>query len=128
MLVLLFGISSVFVTCKKSEHDDTSASTPMQSDWIGNWTMSGGCGTYTMNANMSGTTITFKNFHTSFTVTATANNTSMNIPAQSQTNAAGLTYGFSGSGSLTSPTIMSYTYTAVDTSGIPTTCTGTGTR
>lgn len=129
MLVLLFGISSVFVTCKKNENEGTTASTPTQADWIGNWNVSGGCGTYTMNSSLSGTTLTFKNFHSSFTVTATANGTNMTIPAQAQTSpSAGGPYTFSGSGSLTSPSNMTITYTVKDISGTPLNCSATATR
>ncbi len=130
MFVLLFGISSVIITCKKDETSDNINSTPIQSDFIGPWTVSsGGCGGYTMAVTAAGNTLTLTNFHTSFTITATASGTAVTIPLQSASSVSGEgPYVFQGSGSLSTPSQMSFSYTRKDTSNFSLTCSATAVK
>lgn len=130
MFVLLFGISSVIITCKKDETSDNINSTPIQSDFIGPWTVSsGGCGAYTMAVTAAGNTLTLTNFNTSFTITATASGTAMTILPQSASSASGEgPYIFQGSGTLSTPSQMSFSYSRKDTSGATTNCSATAAK
>lgn len=127
MFVLLFSMSSIIITCKRDETNDNVNSTPIQADFIGPWTVSSGaCGGYTMAVTAAGNTLTITNFHSSFTVTATASGTSMTIPPQSASSpTGGGPYIFQGTGSLSTPSKMSFTYTKQDTSGASMGCSAT---
>ena len=130
MFVLLFGISSVLITCKKDETSDNVNSTPIQTDFIGPWTVSSGaCGGYTMGVTAAGNTLTITNFHSTFTITATSSGTSMTIPLQTVSSAApGGPLTFQGSGSLSTPSDMTFSYSRKDTSGATINCSATATK
>lgn len=130
MFVLLFGISSVIITCKKDETSDNINSTPIQADFIGPWTVSSGaCGGYTMAVTAAGNTLTLTNFHTSFTITATSSGTNMTIPLQSASSpSGGGPYTFQGTGSLSTPSNMSFSYTKIDTGGFSSACSATAVK
>jgi len=130
MFVLLFGISSVIITCKKDETSDNINSTPIQTDFIGPWTVSSGaCGGYTMAVTAAGNTLTLTNFHESFTITATASGTNMTIPPQSATSPSdGGPFIFQGTGSLSTPSKMSFSYTREDTSNSSLACSATAVK
>ena len=130
MFVVLFGISSVIITCKRDETSDNINSIPIQADFIGPWTVnSEPCGDYTMAVTAAGNTLTLTNFHSSFTITATSSGTSMTIPLQSAASPSDVgPYTFQGTGSLSTPSKMSFSYTRKDTSGATMNCNATAVK
>lgn len=146
MLVLLVGISSVMLSCKKKgctdpaaknycdkcKKDDGSCQYAIQ-DYVGTWSVTGNCGAYTMTITASGSTLTINNFHggssSGWTVTATISGNSMTIPTQTTSIPSG-PYTFAGSGTIsgTNYNTLKITYTMKDNGGTTINCSSTCTK
>ncbi|MEK6614796.1 MAG: hypothetical protein AABZ32_01595 [Bacteroidota bacterium] len=143
MFVLLFGISSVMVSCNKKgctdpaaknycdkcKKDDGSCQYAIQ-DYVGTWSVTGNCSAYTMTTSASGSTLTFSKLQNCYTITASVSGNNLTIPSQllsASTSSCGYPYTVSGSGTL-SGTKLTLTYTVKDNGGATTNCSSTCTK
>ena len=135
MFMLLFGISSVIVSCKKKEKEKTYSN----SDYVGTWNATTKCSSsmsYKTTITTSGSSgIVLSNFHApastdGYTLNASVSDKTITIASQTITNSQGgnkLT--FSGSGTLSPPSSLSISYTVKDPiSGATLSCTATCTK
>jgi hypothetical protein len=155
MFVLLFGISSVFVACKKKgctdpaaknycekcKKDDGTCQYVSAEDLAGNWQVSGTCGTHTMSISGSGSSVTLNRLHPQgfqnngcYIVSATLSKNVLTIPTQTISatqSQCGFPYSVWGSGTITAPSYnrIDLTYTVKDLNGGYTTnCSATATK
>lgn len=127
---LSIAAASILYGCKKKDDpkDFTNA------DYAGTWSVSDQCNsttTFNMTAAASGSNgVTFTNFHGGFTINGTVSGNTLTIASQNATSATlGGPYTFSGSGTLNSASSLTITYSfsAVGTSG-SVNCTSTCTK
>lgn len=150
MFMLLLGIASIMVSCKKKgctdpaaenycaecKKDDGScqyAAVASVQDYVGSWSVTGACAApYTLTITASGSTLTLTNLYKCFTVTASVSGNSLTIPTQTlnssaTTGSCGYPWTVNGSGTIsgTNFNTLQLTYTVKDISGTPTNCSNT---
>lgn len=147
VFVLLFGISSAFVACKKKgctdsaaknyceecKKDDGSCQYVSAEDLTGTWNVSGNCSSYTMSISGSGSSITFnKLYNNCYTINATLSQNTLTIPTQTINcpQTCGCPYTFSGSGTISAPSYnrIDIIYTMTDNGGNSSNCSITLTK